>query len=67
MYGEKISNSSKVDLETSKNVRLLLDDACSKVIMSALKKYNVMDDWQQYALWLQWGPPDNTQGKAYSK
>ncbi|KAI8385036.1 uncharacterized protein BYT42DRAFT_530399 [Radiomyces spectabilis] len=64
VYGEKISNSSKVDLESSKNVRLLLDDPCSKVITSALKKYNVNDDWQQYALWIQFGSPDNIQEQA---
>ncbi|CAO3579652.1 unnamed protein product [Absidia cylindrospora] len=61
VYGEKISNSSKVELEASKNVRLLLDDPCSKVITSALKKYNVMDDWRQYALWIQYGTHDNVQ------
>lgn len=61
--GEKISNNSKVELESSKNVRLYRDDTCAKVIMSALKKYNVMDDWQQYTLWMQYGPPDNLQGE----
>ncbi|KAI8342682.1 hypothetical protein BC941DRAFT_413550 [Chlamydoabsidia padenii] len=61
VYGEKISNNNKVELEASKNVRLLLDDPCSKVIISALKKYNVMDDWRQYALWIQYGTHDNTQ------
>ncbi|KAL0082175.1 hypothetical protein J3Q64DRAFT_1633900 [Phycomyces blakesleeanus] len=65
VYGEKISNnSSKVEMESSKNVRLLLDDPCSKVITSALKKYNVADDWQQYALWIQYGPHDNLQERA---
>ncbi|KAI7886001.1 hypothetical protein K492DRAFT_228711 [Lichtheimia hyalospora FSU 10163] len=61
VYGDKISNSSKVELESSKNVRLLLDDTCSKVITSALKKYNVVADWQQYSLWIQYGPYDNPQ------
>ncbi|ORX58946.1 hypothetical protein DM01DRAFT_1405549 [Hesseltinella vesiculosa] len=60
VYGEKINNS-KVDLEASKNVRLLLDDPCSKVILSALKKYNVVDDWRQYTLWIQFGANDNIQ------
>ena len=63
VYGEKLSNSSKVELEASKNVRLLLDDPCSKVITSALKKYNVLDGWQQYSLWIQYGSHDNMQGK----
>ncbi|KAI7859834.1 hypothetical protein BDC45DRAFT_162598 [Circinella umbellata] len=64
VYGEKLSNSSKVELEASKNVRLLLDDPCSKVITSALKKYNVLDDWQQYSLWIQYGSHDNMQERA---
>ncbi|KAI9255760.1 hypothetical protein BDA99DRAFT_149726 [Phascolomyces articulosus] len=66
VYGEKLSNSSKVELEASKNVRLLLDDPCSKVITSALKKYNVLDDWQQYSLWIQYGSHDNMQERALS-
>lgn len=66
VYGDKISNNSKVELESSKNVRLLLDDTCSKVITSALKKYNVVADWQQYSLWIQYGPYDNPQGKSHT-
>ncbi|OBZ89113.1 hypothetical protein A0J61_02850, partial [Choanephora cucurbitarum] len=63
VYGDKIS---KVELEpeSSKNVRLLLDDPTSKVIISALKKYNVNSDWQQYALWIQYGQSDNMQERA---
>ncbi|CAO3607092.1 unnamed protein product [Cunninghamella blakesleeana] len=66
VYGEKISNNSKVELEASKNVRLLSDDTCSKVITAALKKYNVADDWRQYSLWIQFGPPDNIQERLLS-
>ncbi|KAI8341554.1 hypothetical protein BD560DRAFT_412130 [Blakeslea trispora] len=63
VYGDKIS---KVELEpeSSKNVRLLLDDPTSKVIISALRKYNVNSDWQQYALWIQYGQADNMQERA---
>ncbi|GAA5808021.1 hypothetical protein MFLAVUS_001403 [Mucor flavus] len=60
VYGEKIEHEP----ESSKNVRLLLDDPTSKVICSALKKYNVVSDWQQYALWIQYGPHDNMQERA---
>ncbi|KAI8979029.1 hypothetical protein BDB01DRAFT_798967 [Pilobolus umbonatus] len=63
VYGDKISKIEH-EPEHSKNVRLLLDDPTSKVIMSALKKYNVMSDWQQYALWIQYGSPDNIQERA---
>ncbi|KAI8047402.1 uncharacterized protein B0P05DRAFT_566119 [Gilbertella persicaria] len=63
VYGDKISKVEH-EPESSKNVRLLLDDTTSKVIISALKKYNVMSDWQQYALWIQYGQPDNTQERA---
>ncbi|CAO3649699.1 unnamed protein product [Cunninghamella echinulata] len=66
VYGEKISNNSKVELEASKNVRLLSDDTCSKVITAALKKYNVVDDWRQYSLWIQYGPHDNIQERLLS-
>ncbi|CEP15739.1 hypothetical protein [Parasitella parasitica] len=62
VYGDKISKIEH-EPESSKNVRLLLDDPTSKVITSALKKYNVVSDWQQYALWIQYGPHDNMQGK----
>lgn len=61
VYGDKISKVEH-EPESSKNVRLLLDDPTSKVITSALKKYNVASDWQQYALWIQYGPHDNMQG-----
>ncbi|KAG2174989.1 hypothetical protein INT43_006051 [Umbelopsis isabellina] len=66
VYGGRIANNSKVELEASKNVRLLLDDPCSKVIPVALKKYNVADDWQNYALCIQWGPEDNLQERVLS-
>lgn len=61
VYGDKISKVEQ-EPESSKNVRLLLDDPTSKVITSALKKYNVVSDWKQYALWIQYGPHDNIQG-----
>ncbi|GAB5586304.1 hypothetical protein Unana1_01204 [Umbelopsis nana] len=64
VYGGRIANNSKVELEASKNVRLLLDDPCSKVIPVALRKYNVADDWQNYALCIQWGPEDNLQERV---
>lgn len=66
VYGGRIANNSKVELEASKNVRLLLDDPCSKVIPVALRKYNVADDWQNYALCIQWGLEDNLQGWWYA-
>jgi hypothetical protein len=63
VYGDKISKVEH-EPESSKNVRLLLDDPTSRVICSALKKYNVVSDWQQYALWIQYGPHDNVQERA---
>lgn len=63
VYGDKISKVEH-EPESSKNVRLLLDDPTSKVICSALKKYNVVSDWQQYALWIQYGLHDNIQERA---
>ncbi|KAG2201952.1 hypothetical protein INT47_000491 [Mucor saturninus] len=63
VYGDKISKVEH-EPESSKNVRLLLDDPTSKVICSALKKYNVVSDWQQYALWIQYGSHDNIQERA---
>ncbi|KAI8891103.1 hypothetical protein K501DRAFT_281278 [Backusella circina FSU 941] len=63
VYGDKISKVEQ-EPESSKNVRLLLDDPTSKVITSALRKYNVASDWQQYALWIQYGPHDNIQERA---
>ncbi|CEG68814.1 hypothetical protein RMATCC62417_05002 [Rhizopus microsporus] len=60
VYGDKMEQ----EIESSKNVRLLLDDPASKVICSALKKYNIASDWQQYALWIKYGPPDNIQERA---
>ncbi|KAH8554816.1 hypothetical protein BGW37DRAFT_464571 [Umbelopsis sp. PMI_123] len=64
VYGGRIANNSKVELEASKNVRLLLDDPCSKVIPVALRKYNVTDDWYNYALCIQWGPEDDLQERV---
>lgn len=63
VYGDKISKVEH-EPELSKNVRLLLDDTTNKVIMSALKKYNVVSEWQQYALWIQYGSSDNIQERA---
>ncbi|EJU03528.1 hypothetical protein DACRYDRAFT_114911 [Dacryopinax primogenitus] len=33
-----------------------LEDPCWKVLPAALKKYNIKDDWQQYALFISYGP-----------
>lgn len=63
VYGDKISKLEQ-EIESSKNVRLLLDDPASKVISSALRKYNVASDWQQYALWIKYGTGDNVQERA---
>ncbi|KZP01726.1 hypothetical protein CALVIDRAFT_524063 [Calocera viscosa TUFC12733] len=33
-----------------------LEDPCWKVLPAALKKYNIKDDWQLYALFISYGP-----------
>ncbi|KAI9264476.1 hypothetical protein BY458DRAFT_438385 [Sporodiniella umbellata] len=63
VYGDKISKLEQ-EIESSKNVRLLIDDTTSKVICSALRKYNVASDWQQYALWIKYGTGENVQERA---
>ncbi|RUP51022.1 hypothetical protein BC936DRAFT_136592 [Jimgerdemannia flammicorona] len=64
VYGEKISGSSKIEVESPKSFRVSLDDPCYKVLPHALKKYKITDDWRLYQLWIRYGPEGDTQERA---
>lgn len=39
----------------AKSFRVTLDDPCWKVLPAALKKYKIVDDWRQYAMFICFG------------
>ncbi|OZJ03179.1 hypothetical protein BZG36_03326 [Bifiguratus adelaidae] len=63
VYGdEKINSCKELGDPSSKNVRASLDDPCTKVLIHALRKYKINDDWRQYALWIRYVGDDGTTG-----
>ncbi|KAJ3093069.1 Adaptor for signal transduction [Quaeritorhiza haematococci] len=50
VYGDKLLNREN---EAYKSFKVSLSDPCSKILPAVLKKYKLNDDWQQYALFVQ--------------
>ena len=55
-----ISTNSHV--KTYKPFRVGLDDPCHKVLPAALEKYNINEDWRQYALYIVYGDQERCLG-----
>jgi hypothetical protein len=49
-------------VEIFKSFRVSIDDPCYKVLPAALKKYNIADDWRQYALYVVYGDQERCLG-----
>ncbi|KAJ3123079.1 Adaptor for signal transduction [Nowakowskiella sp. JEL0407] len=50
VYGDKLLNR---EAASYKSFQVTLTDPCSKILPVALRKYNITDDWQNYALFIQ--------------
>ncbi|KAL8923904.1 MAG: hypothetical protein Q9208_004341 [Pyrenodesmia sp. 3 TL-2023] len=49
-------------VEIFKSFRVSMDDPCHKVLPAALKKYNIIADWRQYALYIVFGDQERCLG-----
>jgi len=54
--------STNPQVKTYKPFRLGLDDPCHKVLPAALEKYNINEDWKQYALYIVYGDQERCLG-----
>lgn len=50
------------NIEIFKSFRISLDDPCHKVLPIALKRYQINDDWRQYALYIVHGDQERCLG-----
>lgn len=49
-------------VEIFKSFRVSIEDPCYKVLPVALKRYNIADDWRQYALYIVYGDQERCLG-----
>ncbi|KAI4252018.1 MAG: hypothetical protein LQ352_004517, partial [Teloschistes flavicans] len=49
-------------VEIFKSFRVSMEDPCHKVLPAALKKYNIIADWRQYALYIVFGDQERCLG-----
>lgn len=49
-------------VEIFKSFRVSIEDPCHKVLPVALKRYQIMDDWRQYALYIVYGDQERCLG-----
>lgn len=49
-------------VEIFKSFRVSMEDPCEKVLPAALKKYNIVADWRQYALYIVYGDQERCLG-----
>jgi hypothetical protein len=49
-------------VEIFKSFRVSMDDPCYKVLPAALKKYNINEDWRNYALYIVYGDQERCLG-----
>ncbi|KAF8159614.1 hypothetical protein B0H34DRAFT_411179 [Crassisporium funariophilum] len=60
VYPTPQSTKRPEDSETINPAKISLDDPTWKVLPAALKKHNIKnDDWQNYAMFISYGPPGN--------
>ncbi|KAF4551182.1 STE50-like protein [Elsinoe fawcettii] len=52
----------KDNIEIFKSFRVSIEDPCHKVLPVALKRYNINDDWRQYALYIVHGDQERCLG-----
>jgi len=56
------STRENPQVEIFKSFRVSIEDPCHKVLPVALKKYNIMADWRQYALYIVHGDQERCLG-----
>ncbi|KAH6658199.1 SAM domain-containing protein [Truncatella angustata] len=54
--------SSSASVEIFKSFRVSMDDPCYKVLPAALKKYNINEPWDKYALYIVYGDQERCLG-----
>jgi hypothetical protein len=54
-FEEQPSSGSSPSVEIFKFFRVSMDDPCYKVLPAALKKYNIKESWEHYALYIVYG------------
>ena len=60
--GPPPSTRENPQVEIFKSFRVSIEDPCHKVLPVALKKYNIMADWRQYALYIVHGDQERCLG-----
>ncbi len=55
-------SSTNPQVEVFKSFRVSIDDPCHKVLPVALKKYNITENWRQYALYIVHGDQERCLG-----
>lgn len=53
---------SNPQVEIFKSFRVSIEDPCHKVLPVALKRYQISDDWRQYALYIVYGDQERCLG-----
>ncbi|PNS18934.1 Protein STE50 [Sphaceloma murrayae] len=56
------SREENSNIEIFKSFRVSIEDPCHKVLPVALKRYNINDDWRQYALYIVHGDQERCLG-----
>lgn len=56
------SGGEPPSVEIFKSFRVSMEDPCHKVLPAALKKYNIVGDWKQYALYIVYGDQERCLG-----
>lgn len=56
------TDSAAPSVEIFKSFRVSMEDPCYKVLPAALKKYNIVADWRQYALYIVFGDQERCLG-----
>lgn len=59
---ESRAGGENPSVEIFKSFRVSMDDPCHKVLPAALKKYNIVGDWKQYALYIVYGDQERCLG-----
>lgn len=56
------ANTGGPSVEIFKSFRVSMEDPCEKVLPAALKKYNIIADWKNYALYIVYGDQERCLG-----
>lgn len=66
-YPSPSETSTPPQIDPSDNARVGFDDTTSKVLPAALKKHKIKEDeWDDYAMFITYGPPGNSSIKVFN-